>query len=133
MQPNRVFFPQALLDAWMVDERVDVAGEELVLKAENRRFRIVEAMHVLRVGVVGGGDVHQLVGRVKTREHLVQLGAEVLETSMVLGDEAYDVVPGFLGEPVGPFAARTLQSSGVATPKAQSDEDLLAQFLLKSL
>ncbi|GAC1366144.1 MAG: hypothetical protein NVSMB47_17440 [Polyangiales bacterium] len=131
MRPNRVFFPQALLDAWMADERVDVAGEELVLKAEDRRFRIVEAMHVLRDLV--GSDTHQLVGRVKTREQLVQLGAEVLETSMVLGEEAYDVVPGFIGEPVGSFAERTSHPGAVATPQAQNDEDLLASFLLKSL
>ena len=59
-------------------------------------------------------------------------GAEILEASMVLGDDAYDVVPGFVGEPVGDFEARAKDSIRPPTPAA-NDEDLLAQFLLKSL
>ena len=129
MRPNRVFFPQALLDAWISDERVDVTYDVLVLKDESRQFRIVEALHVVR-DVAGGGDAHKLVGRVKTREQLAALGAEVLETSLVVGDDAYDVVPGFVGEPVGAFSDRTANQGNAP---AQNDEELLAQFLVKSL
>ncbi len=41
---NRVFFPQAALDEWLGDDRVDLKGEELVLKSEGRRYKIIEAM-----------------------------------------------------------------------------------------
>src|SRR5439155_2380830 len=129
MRSNRVFFPQALLDAWISDERVDVTYDVLVLKDESRQFRIVEALHVVR-DVAGGGDTNKLVGRVKTREQLSQLGAEVLETSLVVVDDAYDVIPGFIGEPVGAFTERP--PSGGTAP-VQNDEDLLALFLVKSL
>jgi hypothetical protein len=129
MRSNRVFFPQAMLDAWISDERVDVTYDVLVLKDESRQYKIVEALHVVK-DVAGGGDAHKLLGRVKTREQLAQMGAEVLETSLVVGDDAYDVVPGFVGEPVGAFTGRP-PSQGAAA--VQNDEDLLAQFLVKSL
>lgn len=129
MRPNRVFFPQALLDAWIGDERVDVTSDVLVLKDEARKFKIVEALHVVR-DVAGGGDANKLVGRVKTRDQLAQIGAEVLETSLVVGDDAYDVIPGFVGEPIGSFGDRP---SAGPTSSAQNDEEMLTQFLIKSL
>ncbi len=125
MRPNRVFFPQQLLDAWIADERVDLTGQNLLLRDEGRRYEIAEAVHVLR-DAAGGGDARKLLGKVKTREQLTELGAEVFEGSMILDDDAYDVIPGFVGTPVG-AAAET-------APNAEAgEENLLAQFLLKSL
>src|ERR1700722_14421939 len=100
---NRVFFPQAALDDWVGDNRADIKGEDLSLKAEGRRYRIIEAVHVVRE-VTGADDPHELLGRVKTRAFLTELGAEMLESSMILGDNAYDVIQGFVGAPIGTFA-----------------------------
>lgn len=125
MRPNRVFIPQPLLDAWIADDRVDLAGNELLLRDEGRRYHIAEAFHVVR-DAAGGGDSRALLGKVKTRDQLEELGAEVFEASLILGDDAYDVIPGFAGEPVG--------QAPVAVPSADAnEEDLLAQFLIKSL
>lgn len=125
MRPNRVFFPQQLLDNWIAEERVELTGDQLVLRDGGRRYTIAEAVHVLRE-VAGGGDQLALLGKVKTKEQLTDLGAELFEASMILGEEAYDVVPGFVGEPVGQPPA--------AAPSAEAnEEDLLAQFLIKSL
>ncbi len=129
MRPNRVFFPQALLDMWIADERIDLTGNELLLRDEGRRFRIFEAVHVVR-DAADGGDQSHLVGKVKTREQLTE--AEILENSMLIGDNAYDVVPGFVGEPIGAFEARAADAAK-APSNASNDEELLAQFLLKSL
>lgn len=132
MRPNRVFFPQAVLDGWIAEDRVDLAGEELLLKDEGRKFKILEAMHVLRE-VAGGGDANKLVGKVKTRDQLLSMNAEVLEGSMILGDDAYDVAPGFVGEPIGAFDRDRVSTQAGPTPQAENDEQLLAQFLMKSL
>jgi hypothetical protein len=144
MGKNRVFFPQAALDQWISEGKVDLAGEELTIKAEARRYRILEAAHVTSE-VTGLPDANELVGRVKTRLYLSELGAEILETSMVLGDNAYDVVPGFLGAPVGTFeehiagnarveARRSIPDVRKSTaPPPASDEDLLAKFLLETI
>ena len=129
MRPNRVFFPQALLDTWIADERIDLTGDELLLRDEGRRFRITEAVHVVR-DAADGGDQSHLIGKVKTRDQLSN--AEILENSMLIGDSAYDVVPGFVGVPVGAFEGRAADATK-APGGANNDEELLAQFLLKSL
>ncbi|HEY4121598.1 MAG TPA: hypothetical protein VGM56_27220 [Byssovorax sp.] len=129
---NRVFFPQAALDAWLADDRVELTNDELCIKAEGRRYRIVEAVRVLRE-VTGTPDGNELIGKVKSRAFMSELGAELLETSMILGDNAYDVVPGFVGAPVGSFAEHKKTAPehghrGVLT----SDEDLLATFITRT-
>src|SRR5262249_45346447 len=124
---NRVFFPQDALDAWVGDNRVDLKGEDLRLVAEGRRFRIIEAVRILRE-VTGAADPHELLGRVKTRAFLTELGAEMLEHSMILGDNAYDVVQGFVGAPIGNFAEYK-KNAPAAASEIESDEELLVAFL----
>ena len=125
---NRIFFPQAALDEWIVEGTAEVQDGELTLLATGRRYRLAEAVHVLR-DASGGGD-GQLVGRVKARVYLEQLGAEIVETSMLLGDAAYDVEPGWIGAPAVPFAdyaaANAKRGQGNAGPR--SDEELLARL-----
>src|ERR1051325_10710628 len=64
MGKNRVFFPQAALDQWISEGKVDLAGDELTIKAEARRYRILEAARVLGE-CTGLADANELVGRVK--------------------------------------------------------------------
>ena len=137
---NRVFFPQEALDQWIVDGTVDLHDAELTILSEGRRFRLAEALRVLGE-VTGGGDPHELVGRVKTRTFLEQLGAEIVESSMLIGDSAYDVQPGWIGVPVGSFAEhlasdarRAARSAGTKGPvDPGGDEELLARFLEQNL
>jgi hypothetical protein len=133
MAPNRVFFPQRALDQWLAESKIDLSAKELVIKAENRRYQVVEAVRVIQE-VSGTEDLFDLVGKVKSVNYLMELGAEILETSMVLGDNAYEVVPGFLGAPVGSFKEHR---AGVSTtrddPLPKSEEALLAQYLMQTL
>jgi len=134
---NRVFFPQAALDTWLSDGSVDLRGDELTILSGGelvRRYRVTEAVRILHE-VTGGTDMNDLVGRVKPKSQLDEKGAELLESSLLLGDNAYDVAPGWLGEPIGTFdelvsQARGLPGSGSAP---QTDEELLATFLMNEL
>lgn len=126
---NRVFFPQRALDSWIGADRVDLVAGELVIKGEGRKYRVVEAVRVL-AEVTGGGDVHELVGKVKSVSYMTELGAEILETSMVLGELAYDVVPGFAGTPIGSFEEhRAASIPPVEGPVSSTDEEMLANYL----
>lgn len=139
---NRVFFPEAALNEWTLEGAVDLRGSELTILAEARRYQLAEAVHVLRE-VTGGPDTNDLVGRVKSKVFLLELGAELLETSLILGDNAYDVVPGWLGAPVGSFEqhkqsearanARASFTNEFSGEEPHTDEDLLARFLLERL
>lgn len=138
---NRVFFPQGALDQWMIEGSIDLAGTELTILAEARRYYLAEAVRVVRE-VSGTADANDVVGRVKTKVYLEELGAELLETSMILNENAYDVVPGWLGSPVGSFdehvasverakARESRHDFNADEPK--TDEDLLARFLLERM
>lgn len=136
---NRVFFPQTALDQWIVEGSVELQKGELTILAEGRRYALEEGVRVLR-DVSGGADAAKLVGRARTRAALEAKGAEIVETSMLLGDAAYDVEPGWLGTPVGSFEEhlrsperkKARGAAPKATPPA-SDEDLLSRFLAKNL
>ncbi|MFO0554520.1 MAG: hypothetical protein U0271_39445 [Polyangiaceae bacterium] len=127
---NRVFFPQEALDIWVADDHVDFTGEELTIKAEARRYRIIEAVRIVRE-VTDGNDPNELIGKVKSRNFLSELGAEILEGSMIIGDNAYDVVPGFAGAPVGSFEEH--RKSMPDDSSVTNDEELLAAFLAKAM
>jgi hypothetical protein len=123
---NRVFFPQAALDEWLSDNHVDLKNDELLLKSEARRYRIIEAVRILRE-VTGSDDPNELVGRVKSCAFLNELGAEILESSMIIGDNAYDVVQGFVGAPVGAFA--DYRKTAPEGKHFTSDEQVLTSFV----
>ncbi len=130
---NRVFFPQAALDQWIVDGVVELVQGELTIlgeRGEGRRYKLAEAVRVLRE-VSGEEDPNELVGRVKARGYLEQLGAEIMESSMLVSEAAYDVEPGWVGIPIGTFAEHLGAAPGRG--KSKTDEDLLARFLAKSL
>jgi hypothetical protein len=137
MGKNRVFFPQEALDRWLVEGRVELSGSELTIPDERRRFKLVEAVRVVSVEV-GYADPDELVGKVKTVLYLSELGAELLGDSMVLNDNAYRVVAGWLGSPVGTLAEHRaereeLRASRPPAPPPGSDEELLAAFLARNL
>lgn len=137
MGKNRVFFPQEALDGWLLDGKVEIAGSELTIPTERRRYRLVEAVRVLSEEA-GYSDPDELVGKVKTMLFLTELGAELLGDSMVLGDNAYRIVAGWLGTPVGTLEQhraerQELRVSRAAPPAHGSDEELLAAFLARNL
>ncbi|WP_394826189.1 hypothetical protein [Pendulispora albinea] len=136
---NRVFFPQTALDQWLIGGAVDLRGTELTIVGEARRYQLAEAVHVVRE-VSGSEDQNDLVGRVKSKVFLQEFGAELLENSMILGDNAYDVETGWLGAPVGTFDEHvasvdraTRGSHDFEGDEPKTDEDLLARFLLRTL
>jgi hypothetical protein len=137
---NRVFFPQAALDQWLADGAIELQGTELSILAEARRYRLAESARIL-TEVTGSTDAHELLGRVKSKQYLEELGAEILENSMLLGDNAYDVMPGWLAYPIGSFEefvasperAKARSQSSFPADEPRTEEDLLARYLLKNL
>lgn len=115
-----MFFPQPALDQWILEGLIELSRVELILLADGRHYKIDEAVRIV-AEVTGSPDPHALVGKVKPRVELVEKGAEILESSMILGDNAYDVVPGFLATPDQPWAAHKKPSS-----PATEEEMLLA-------
>jgi hypothetical protein len=133
--PNRVFFPQSCLDQWGVEGKIELTPTELMIISEGRRYAIAEVVRIV-VEVTGANDPHGLIGKVRAKAELEAIGAEILENSMIIGDNAYDVVPGWAGTPVTTFADHLLSPDRMAARAGRtdigtgpkSDEDMLSRF-----
>lgn len=93
MAQARVFFPQEALESWLAEGRGQVLGETLILDGVS--FALTGAVRFTSE-VAGGGDEASLVGKVKSLAQLEELGGEHVAGSVVLGDNAYEVLDGFL-------------------------------------
>ncbi len=98
MTDHRLFVSQETLDVWMTEEHVSVDGEILTLSG-GQRFQLKTALHFLEE-VAGGGDEAGLIGKVKDLDQLGEIGGEHCADSVILDESAYQVVEGFLGEPI---------------------------------
>ena len=115
-----------------------ILNSKFLIQYRPRNSRLTEAVRIVNE-VTGTADANDLLGRVKSKTFLAERKAELLESSLLLGENAYDVVTGWLGEPIGTFEEHLasqasqgklslLRREGPAT-----DEDLLATYLLKTM
>lgn len=125
----KLFLPQKTLEDWAIGEKADLVEGKLVVRETKTTHPATPAVHFLKV--VSGNDSHELVGRVKTIAQIEMLGGESMADSVILGDDAYEVVTGFITE-VQPPPVQTRpdpKKKGTSTPEA----DLLAAFILDKL
>lgn len=122
---TKLFLPQTQLEEWALADKADLREGKLVVMAEGgTTFPLTPAVHFVQL--VSGEDAQGLVARVKTEEQLASLGAEQMADSVLVGDNAYEVVPGYVTE-VG--AAPRPEGE----KKPDSEADLLAAFILNKM
>jgi hypothetical protein len=126
MSANRVFVPQKALDHWLDKGEVALSGEELFIAAAGRHLRLTGALHFI-ADVTDSGDPHALLGKVKTLDSVRDMHGEHCADSVVLGDSAYQVIEGFLAEPLPPASASVAPSP--ARDGALEEADALAHLV----
>jgi hypothetical protein len=122
----RLFLPQAQLEEWALEDKADVKDGVLVVTGEEGVYPVTPAVHIVQL--VTGEDANGLVTKVKTEAQLQALGAEQMSDSMLLGETAYEVVPGYVAEVPVPSS-----EGAPADGKPGSEADLLAAFLLNKM
>jgi hypothetical protein len=98
---SRLFISVERLDNWTTEGRASLEGDRMTLTGVNQSFAMKPAVHFLRSAGTDG-DPYDLVGRVKSKEALDEMGADCFEKSVIYHDTAYDVIEGFIGEPLLP-------------------------------
>lgn len=98
---SRLFISVERLDNWTTEGRASLEGDRMTLTELNRSFAMKPAVHFVR-SAGSDGDPHDLVGRVKSKDVLDEMGADCFEKSVIYKDTAYDVIEGFIGEPIPP-------------------------------
>ncbi len=95
----RLFISQDRLDEWSADNKATLASDLLTLHELGRVFLVEPAVRFLTVAG-DEADPNDLLNRVKTEEELAELGADIYMTSVIHGETAYEVQPGFVGRAV---------------------------------
>jgi hypothetical protein len=93
MSHARVFVPQEAVESWLSAGRADLSRDVLIF--DGWRFAAQPAVRFL-AEVAGGRDERQLIGRVQSTQQLDAIGAEHSHEAVLLGDNAYQVVEGYL-------------------------------------
>jgi hypothetical protein len=143
MAKNRIFLPQEALDHWLAEGRADISADTLTVKADGSKYAIRSAVRFMSE-MAGGGDVQKLVGKVKEIEQIQKIGGEHVSDSVILADDAYQVVEGFVCEPLTEastaiadlIGGSSLESAAAAaageTATPAGEIDLLTRFFLQS-
>lgn len=126
MTAVKLFLPQNLLEEWALEDKADLKEGRLVVTGDKTTYPLTPAVHFLQC--VAGSDERKLVQKVKTDEQLAALGAEHLSDSVILGETAYEVAPGYVAE------VTVSQGAGKADKRpANPEADLLAAFILNKM
>ena len=126
----KLFLPQKTLEEWSTSEKADLQDGKLVVSENKASHAVTPAVHFVKL--VSGNDTAQLVGRVKTMAQLDTLGAEHMMDSVIMGETAYQVTPGYIADVAAPAAAAA-KSAGDKKKSTSPEADLLAAFILDKL
>jgi hypothetical protein len=94
----RLFIAYPRLDQWVEEQKVALDGDQLTT-SDGKRYHLSAAVCFLSL-VGSDADPHQLLGKVKTESQLEALRAEHIQNSVLVGEVGYQVMEGFVGEPV---------------------------------
>lgn len=90
-----MFIAQSTLEAWVDSGNVDVHEHVVFLKKSRRSYNIEPAVKFLSVVPADRGE--KLIGKVLTEKRIVELGGEILGDSVLFGETAFVVQPGYVG------------------------------------
>jgi len=123
---KKIFISQAVLDALFSEGKAVLEGEKLTITSRGQQvYRLVQAFKFLYVAE-GSHDPGGLVGKIFTAAELEKIKADVYMDSVLVKEIAYQVEPGFVGEPMAGMEPGPAES-------AATDDELLQDYLLKIL
>jgi hypothetical protein len=115
-----VFLTNDMLQQWSDQGKVRLDDTVLTLIAENRTVSLTPAVRFTSL-IDGTDEVNRLLGKVKTKAQIDELGAEHYLDSVIYGDVGYTVVEGYLGD-LSP-AKRAAPPPRVVKPAQPDPED----------
>jgi CRISPR/Cas system endoribonuclease Cas6 (RAMP superfamily) len=110
-----------------MDDRLRVEDDLLTIPAQNKTYRIYEAVRFIACAS-SAGDPLNLIKRVRTKDQLEKMHCELFGNSVISGDHAYDVEPGFFGilladaEALAPVTQPSLRAAPSVTAENHLDK-----------
>ena len=130
---KKIFVSQQMLDNMSNENKVHIEEDNRLTFLSNKLTYHLEAALKFLSCETSHKDPHKLIGKIITTSTLKEKGADLFMDSVIYKDEAYKTEQGFIGrlqekEPV--------KKEKPATPEKKeekSEEELLAEFILKKL
>lgn len=94
-----MFISQSTLEAWLDSKNAEMQDQRVTLSRLGRAYDLEPAVRILSVVPAEGeaATAEALVGRVLAEDSVLQLGGELMGESMLFGDNAFEVEPGYIG------------------------------------
>lgn len=124
-----VFISQGQMEKLLTEGAAEIKENNIILRLDNTLVGDLEEAYYFVRNVVSGSDSRELIGKVFTREEVLKLGGDIMQNSVIIGDDAYDVEEGFLVFEQG------VNLSGGESPKRSRTQEIksLASFILENL
>lgn len=121
---DQMFVAQTTLEAWLDSGKVEFDGRVVRLKSQGVAFDLESAVRF--VSIIDGVEDSNLLGKVLPESRIKDLGGEVLGDSVVFGEIAFQVRPGYIATRQGTPAI----SSEFADKRKETTAETLARFHL---
>ena len=120
---DKLFFSQDIIDAWSDEGKVNFENNILTINQDPpTKYGLIPAYRIIKLEG-GGKDPNGWLNKIKTKEELEKMGADIYMTSVIVGEVAYAAEYGYIAK---------VEKKKPKTDE-QSDEALLTNFLLKNL
>lgn len=131
---KKIFLTQQVLDQWSTAAKITIEGNIITIPSKgNSRYTLRPAVKFIAIES-RGDDPNNLVGKVILSDLLKEKGVDVYMNSAIHRDDAYMVEEGFVGLFLEESGKEDKSIEHCANSgNAKSDDELLADFLLKSL
>ncbi len=139
MAATRVFLTQQALQEGMGKGTLTLEGDTLIMRAHETATGPVDlTMHLISAvrfveALTDEPESVRLIGKVKDVEQLKQMKADLCDTSVIIGDAAYRVEEGFVGEALGDAKSGKTSAKGSSgrPPARNSELEVLAKLFVK--
>ncbi|MGC8928020.1 MAG: hypothetical protein ACP5QK_08865 [Myxococcota bacterium] len=91
-----IFISQEQMEKFVSDGVADITNRDIVLRLEKTYVGNFEEAYYFLRNVINPLDARNMVGRVLTKEEVQNLKADIMQNSIIIGDDAYDVEEGFI-------------------------------------
>jgi hypothetical protein len=90
-----MFIAQSTLEGWLDRDEVDVEADQVAFRKLRRTYRLDPAVRFREVASEQSSSA--LIGKVLTEAQIAELGGELMGDSVIFGEVAFTVEPGYVG------------------------------------
>jgi hypothetical protein len=92
-----IYIPHDKLELWVSEGKISFSDNVITILSGNRVSYKLSPAYKFKKLTSGNDDSEELLGKVKTKEDLKDLNPDIFHDSIIVGDRAYEVEMGYIG------------------------------------